>query len=311
MAKARRSLAGQVVAITGGARGIGRATAAALIPQGARVAIGDIEAPLAERTADELGGATIGLPLDVTDRASFEAFFQETETRLGPLDVLINNAGIMPIGPFAQETDATAKRMIDINLHGVIFGSKLALERFLPRGRGHIVQIASAAGKAGFPGGATYCATKHAVVGLSETIRTELRDTNIHVSVVMPVVVNTELGSGLAQTRGFKAVEPEDVADAIVEALQTGRFDVFVPKSIAGMIRLNALMPRRAMEVIGRVLKSDHVLAHPDHTARAAYEARMVETIAPAELPLSVPDPVASSEPEPPAEPEQREAEVV
>jgi NAD(P)-dependent dehydrogenase (short-subunit alcohol dehydrogenase family) len=311
MAKARRSLAGQVVAITGGARGIGRATAAALIAQGARVAIGDIEAPLAERTAEELGGATIGLPLDVTDRASFEAFFQETETRLGPLDVLINNAGIMPIGPFAQETDATAKRMIDINLHGVIFGSKLALERFLPRGRGHLVQIASAAGKAGFPGGATYCATKHAVVGLSETIRAELRDTNIHVSVVMPVVVNTELGSGLAQTRGFKAVEPEDVADAIVEALQTGRFDVFVPKSIAGMIRLNALMPRRAMEVIGRVLKSDHVLAHPDHTARAAYEARMVETIAPAELPLSAPDPVASSEPEPPAKPEQREAEVV
>ncbi len=311
MAKARRSLAGQVVAITGGARGIGRATAAALIAQGARVAIGDIEAPLAERTAEELGGATIGLPLDVTDRASFEAFLQETETRLGPLDVLINNAGIMPIGPFAQETDATAKRMIDINLHGVVFGSKLALERFLPRGRGHLVQIASAAGKAGFPGGATYCATKHAVVGLSETIRAELRDTNIHVSVVMPVVVNTELGSGLAQTRGFKAVEPEDVADAIVEALQTRRLDVFVPKSIAGMIRLNALMPRRAMEVIGRVLKSDHVLAHPDHTARAAYEARMVETIAPAELPLSVPDPVASPEPAPPAEPEQREAEVV
>ena len=182
MAKALRSLGGQVVAITGGARGIGRATAAALIAQGARVAIGDIEASLAERTAQELGVGTVGLPLDVTDRASFDAFLQEVETRLGPLDVLINNAGIMPIGPFVEESDATAKRMIDINLHGVIYGSKLALERFLPRGRGHLVNIASMAGKSGIPGGATYCATKHAVVGLSETLRAELRDTSIDVS---------------------------------------------------------------------------------------------------------------------------------
>ena len=230
MAKAARSLSGQVVAITCGARGIGRATAAALINQGARVAVGDIDAALAEQCANELGGATIGLPLDVTDAVSFETFLQDVEARFGPLDVLINNAGIMPIGPFIEETDATALRMVDINLHGVIFGSKLALKRFMPRARGHLVQIASAAGKAGFPGGATYCATKHAVVGLSESLRRELRGTNIDVSVVMPVVVNTELGSGLPETRGFKAVEPEDVANAIVEALQTGRFDVYVPK---------------------------------------------------------------------------------
>jgi NAD(P)-dependent dehydrogenase (short-subunit alcohol dehydrogenase family) len=171
MAKPPRSLAGQVVAITGGGRGIGRATATALLGHGARVAIGDIESDLAERTAQELGGAAIGLPLDVTDRASFAAFLDQVEDRLGPLEVLINNAGIMPIGPFAEETDATADRMIDINLRGLIYGSKLALERFLPRHRGHLVQIASAAGKFGFSGGATYCATKHAVVGDRATAR--------------------------------------------------------------------------------------------------------------------------------------------
>lgn len=302
MAKVPRSLAGQVVAITGGARGIGRATATALIAQGAQVAIGDIDAALAERTAQELGSGTIGLPLDVTQRSSFAVFLDEVESRLGPLDVLINNAGIMPIGPFVDETDATATRMVDINLHGVIYGSKLALERFVPRGRGHLVQIASAAGKAGFPGGATYCATKHAVVGLSEAIKAELRDTGVDISVVMPVVVNTELGSGLATTRGFKTVEPEDVANAIVEALQTGRFEVFIPKSINGMVRLNALMPRRAMEAVGRLLKGDQVLAHPDHAARAAYEARMVETIAPADAaatespePAEAPSPAAAT----------------
>ena len=282
MAKAPKSLAGQIVAITGGARGIGRATAAALIAQGARVAVGDIEAELASQTATELGAGTVGLALDVTDRSSFAAFLDEVESRLGPLDILINNAGIMPIGAFVDETDATAHRMVDINLHGVINGSKLAIERFLPRRRGHLVQIASAAGKFGIAGGATYCATKHAVVGLSEALAMELRDTGIEISVVMPTVVNTELGSGLPQTRAFKAVEAHDVADAIVEALQTGRFNVFVPKSLNGTVRMSALMPRKAMAAIGRVLKSDQVLANPDHLKRAAYEARMTSMTGPA-----------------------------
>ena len=282
MAKAPRSLAGQVVAITGGARGIGRATAAALIAQGARVAIGDIEASLAQQTARELGAGTIGLPLDVTDRASFAEFLDEVENRLGPLDVLINNAGIMPIGSFLAETDTTAERVVDINLHGVIYGSKLALERFVPRRRGHLVQIASVAGKAGFAGGATYCATKHAVVGLSEALRQELHGSGVDLSVVMPVVVNTALGSGLPQTRGYRPVEPQDVADAIVEALQTGRFEVFVPKSLKPMLRGNALMPRRMVEAIARFMKSDQVLAHPDLTARAAYDKRISTPAQPA-----------------------------
>jgi NAD(P)-dependent dehydrogenase (short-subunit alcohol dehydrogenase family) len=279
MAKVPRSLGGKVVAITGGARGIGRATAAALVAQGARVAIGDIEPALAEKTAQELAAGTIGLPLDVTDRASFEKFLTDVEGHLGPLDVLINNAGIMPIGPFIEESDATARTMVDINLHGVIFGSKLALERFIPRGSGHLVNIASAAGKAGFPSGATYCATKHAVVGLSESIRAEVRETGIEVTVVMPVVVRTELGSGLPETRSFKAVEPEDVANAIVHALQAGRYEVYVPKSLAGLMRAKALVPARAMERIARLLKGDEVLANPDHVERAAYEARMAATI--------------------------------
>ena len=274
MAKAPRSLAGKIVVITGGARGIGRATASALIAQGARVAIGDIDVPLAERTASELGSGTLGLPLDVTDRASFDSFLTEVETRLGPLDVLINNAGIMPIGPFVAETDATADRMIDINLRGVIIGSKLALQRFLPRGRGHLVNVASVAGKAGFPGGATYCATKHAVVGLSEAVRAEVRKTDIDVSIVMPVVVNTELGSGLQRSRGVRVVEPEEVAQAIVGALQTGRVNVFVPTTIEALFRLMHLVPRSVADLITKVLKGDQVLVNPDEMLRAAYVKR-------------------------------------
>jgi NAD(P)-dependent dehydrogenase (short-subunit alcohol dehydrogenase family) len=293
MSKAPRSLAGRVVAITGGARGIGRATATALIAQGARVAIGDIDSALAEKAAQELGAGTIGLPLDVTDRASFEGFLTEVESQVGPLDVLINNAGIMPIGPFVAETDATAARMIDVNLNGVIYGSKLALERFLPRNQGHLINIASVAGKGGFPGGATYCATKHAVVGLSEAIRAEVRSTGIDVSIVMPVVVNTELGSGLQRTRGIKVIEPEDVANGIVEALQTGRVDVYVPKSIGGMFRLMNMVPRGVADFITKVLKGDQVLVNPDHLARGAYEQRTGDpslTLPPA------PEPVPTAE---------------
>ncbi|HEY2259109.1 MAG TPA: SDR family oxidoreductase [Solirubrobacteraceae bacterium] len=296
MAKAPRSLAGKVVAITGGARGIGRATAAALIVQGARVSIGDIDAPLAAQTAQELGSGTLGLSLDVTDRASFAAFLEQTERDLGPLDVLINNAGIMPIGPFIEETDATAQRMVDINLHGVIYGSKLALERFLPRGRGHLVNVASVAGKAGFPGGATYCATKHAVVGLSEAIRAEVRPTDIDVSIVMPVVVNTELGSGLRKSRGVKVVEPDDVANAIVEALQTGRVDVYVPNSVKGLFRFMYLVPRSVADFISKVLKGDQVLVDPDHMLRGAYEQRTGDSTV---VPSTAPAPEAEPEKQP------------
>jgi NAD(P)-dependent dehydrogenase (short-subunit alcohol dehydrogenase family) len=274
MAKAPRSLTGTVVAITGGARGIGRATAHALIAHGARVAIGDIDQALAGQTAEELGHGTIGLPLDVTDRASFDGFLTEVESQVGPLEVLINNAGIMPIGPFLAETDATAARMIDINLTGVIFGSKLALERFLPRNRGHLVNLASVAGKGGFPGGATYCATKHAVVGLSEAIRAEYRSTDIDVSIVMPVGVNTELYSGLSPARGIKTAEPEDVAEAIVEALQTGRVDVYVPKSLKGVFRIMNVVPRSVADFFSKMLKADQILINPDHLARGAYEQR-------------------------------------
>jgi NAD(P)-dependent dehydrogenase (short-subunit alcohol dehydrogenase family) len=279
MAKRLRSLNGQVVAITGGARGIGRATAAALIAQGARVGIGDIDAPLAEKTASELGGGTIGLPLDVTDRASFTAFLDEVERQLGPLDVLVNNAGIMPIGPFAEEADAAAERLVDINVHGVILGSKLAIQRFVPRGRGHIVQLASIAGKGGFPGGVTYCATKHAVVGLTEALRSELRGTGIEMHQVLPIGVNTELYSGVSGARGFPTAEPEEVANTIVELLQTGKFELFVPRSVGLITRMQALMPRQVAEAIIRWTKGDQLLLSADREARAAYQARMDEMI--------------------------------
>jgi NADP-dependent 3-hydroxy acid dehydrogenase YdfG len=274
MAKRPQDLQGRVVAITGAARGIGRATAHACVRAGMLVAIGDLDLPTAQRTAAELGDAAVALPLDVTQRASVRAFLDAAEDRLGPLDVVVNNAGIMPLGDFAEEDDATAQRLVDINVNGVLFGMKEALARFRPRGRGHVVNIASSAGKAGIPGGATYCGTKHFVVGVTEAVRLELRGTGIQVTCVMPILVNTELSAGTGQARGLKNVEPEDVADAIVEALRTGRADVYVPRILGPLHHLAGALPRRGREAIARAVRADQVLVRVDTEARRGYEER-------------------------------------
>jgi NAD(P)-dependent dehydrogenase (short-subunit alcohol dehydrogenase family) len=273
MAKERRSLSGKVVAITGGARGIGKATATALVRKGCRVAIGDLDLALAERTAAELGGGTIAVALDVTDRASFAAFLDEAERQLGPLDVVVNNAGIMPVTPFAEESVDSIRRQLDINVFGVIAGMQLAIERMRPRGAGHIVNLASQAGKGGFPGIATYSATKHAVVGVSEAVRAELRGTGVEIACVMPTVVNTELTSGVGQ-RMIRPVEASDVADEIVDALEVPRFDVWVPRVNGTLFKLVALLPRGAREGLGRLMKVDKLMTEVDHGARHAYEER-------------------------------------
>ncbi len=273
MAKQRQNLSGKVVAITGGARGIGKATATALVRKGCRVAIGDLDLALAEETAAGLGGGTVALPLDVTDRGSFASFLDAAERELGPVDVVINNAGIMPVTPLVEEGDDSIRRQLDINVYGVVVGTQLAIERLRPRAGGHIVNIASQAGKGGFPGIATYSATKHAVVGLSEAARAELRGSGVEVACVMPTVVNTELTSGVGQPL-IKPVEAEDVANEIVDALEVPRFDVWVPRVNGAMFKVVSLLPRGMREGLGRLMKVDKLMTEVDHGARHAYEER-------------------------------------
>ena len=274
MAKQSRTLAGRVVAITGAARGIGRATAEALHREGASVAIGDLDAALAERAAQEIGPRAAAFELDVTDRDSFARFLEGVEERFGAIDALVNNAGIMPLGAFVDEDDVTARRMVDINVHGVMLGMKLVLPRFTARRGGHLINIASAAGKGPYPGGATYCGTKHFVVGVTEAVRGELRGTGVDVSVVMPVVVDTELASGVGTARGIPKVKPSDVAEAIVETLRRPRFDVYVPRSIGPLTALTAVTPRRLREAALRAIGADRVLWRVDHDERRGYELR-------------------------------------
>ena len=278
MAPRSMELRGRVVAVTGGARGIGRATAQAAARAGARVAIGDLDGELAGMAAGDLGAEAMGLPLDVSDRASFEAFVQQVEEELGPLDVLVNNAGILLSGLLAEERPETTERMIEVNLRGVIIGSQLAAQRMVPRGSGHIVNVASVAGKAAFPGGATYCATKHAVVGLSESLHAELHGTGVAISVVMPAVVRTELTSGLdpeiaKKIRGL--CDPEDVAAAIVAALGSRRFEVYVPRSFGRRLSASRMLPIGLREASVRRIGADRWLLDADREQRRAYLERV------------------------------------
>lgn len=279
MRNRQRSLRGRVVAITGGAQGIGAATAAALVRQGANVAIGDLDVPRAEKTAAQLGDRVFAARLDVTDPAAFAGFLDTVERELGAVDVLINNAGIMPLAAVEEEDDTATYRQLEINLRAVIHGTRQAVRRMRPRGHGHIVNIASMAGKSGFPGAATYCATKHGVVGFSETVRMELRGSGVEVSCVMPAVVSTELAAGLGESPAIRSVTPEDVATAITAALRQPRFDVYVPRSLDWTGRLIRLLPRAAGEWLVRALGGDRILtAGVGSAARGDYEARAAKS---------------------------------
>jgi len=276
-----RPVAHRVVAVTGGARGIGRATATALARAGARVAIGDLDADLAARAAAELGGDAVGMGLDVGDPASFAAFLAEAERRLGPLDVLVNNAGIMHVGPFLEESDDWSRRQFDVNVFGVIHGMRAALPGMLARRSGHVVNVASAASKIGVRNEAVYCATKHAVAGLSEAVRQELRGSGVELSIVMPGLVRTELAAGTTDARGTTVLAPEDVAAAIVAALERPRFGVWVPRRFGALHRLLAVLPQRGREVLLRAAGAERHTKGDTAARRAAYEERIAAAVPP------------------------------
>ena len=134
------------------------------------------------------------------------------------------------------------------------------------------------AGKGGFPYLATYCATKHAVVGLTEAVRGEHADSGIGFTVVMPAMVNTELTAGVKAGRGVEKAEPEDVADAIVEALQLDRYEVYVPKTVGRITKVMTILPRRAAEAIGHYLEADQVMVNADMAGRKDYEQRVAKS---------------------------------
>ena len=275
-----RPVRGRVVAITGAARGIGRATAEALARAGARVAIGDLDGRDADSAAGAIGGGAVGLPLDVSDPTSFARFLDAAEERLGAVEVLVNNAGIMVVGPFVDEDDAATQREFAVNVLGVVYGMRLAIPRMERRGGGQIVNVASLASYVAIPGEATYTATKHAVRGLSDALRSELRGKPIQITVVCPGLVDTELAAGTRPGRGAKLIAPDEVGQAIVEALRRPRPELLVPAGTGQIARLQSALPPLGRQLLGRLFGLDKVTATVDPRRRADYERRVTAAVA-------------------------------
>ncbi len=261
-----------VVAITGGARGIGRASAEQLAAAGGRVAIGDLDGEAAAKAASDIGKRAIGIQVDVTDPDSFEAFLEQAEAELGPLDGLVNNAGVMLLGPIDEEDPEQTGTMIAVNLTGVINGTRLAISKMKPRHRGRIINIASQAGKAGLSGGATYCATKFGVIGFSESVRQELKGSGVGISWILPGVVDTAMTAGLPDTRLMEMLSPDEVASAVVKAMKEGGSEVWVPARNQWLDAPLRLLPRHLRERVFAMTGADQVLAGADPERRRGYE---------------------------------------
>jgi NADP-dependent 3-hydroxy acid dehydrogenase YdfG len=271
--KSHHAFKDRIVVISGGGRGIGLAAAQAFKNAGAKVAIGDIDTALAESAAASLGG--FGGYLDVRSLQSFIDFIAATEAELGTVDIIVNNAGIMPMGPMVEETAAISDAQIDINLRGVIHGIKAVLPGMLARKSGHIVNVASLAGRFPIPGAAVYCATKYAVVGLTASLREELRDSGIGVSVIMPSKVTTELSSGTGDTLPIPTVAPEDVAEAILAAISGNIGQVAVPRFMTSLSSLYGATPSWLDGRVRRLIGDDRILTGLDRKARKSYEDRV------------------------------------
>lgn len=191
-------LNGKTALITGGARGIGRAFAERYVAEGARVAIADIDLPRAQETASQIGDQAVAVHMDVTDQASIDSAVAESVEQLGQIDILINNAAIFTAAPITEITRAEYARTFDINVAGTLFTLQAVARHMIDqRIKGRIINMASQAGRRGEPLVAVYCATKAAIISLTQSAGLNLIEHGINVNAISPGVVDGEHWDGV------------------------------------------------------------------------------------------------------------------
>ncbi|HPU13689.1 MAG TPA: SDR family oxidoreductase [Aeromicrobium sp.] len=262
----------RVAAVTGGAQGIGLAIAKDLYKAGYCVAIGDLDAAAATSAAEALGPRAGGFALDVSKSESFEKFLADSAAHFSDIDVLVNNAGVMWVGRFDEEPERALRSQLEVNLMGTIHGVKLAAPAMRKRGRGQIINIASAASLLTTPGEATYAATKHGVFGYLKAVREELKSSGVIINVIMPAVVDTKLAVGTS-TGVAKILQPEDVAQAVMSVIGRSKFEVTIPGYVAPLNRFINILPRPVREWVFGAMVPNQV-KDTDASARVEYEAQ-------------------------------------
>ena len=210
----------KVALVTGGGSGIGAGIARVLAAAGARVAVADLNEDAAAAVAAGLPG--LGVHLDVTDRASTDVAVTRVEQALGPVDVLVNNAGISIVAPFTDITDPDWDRLLNVNLRGVLIVTQRVLPSMLKRRSGRIINISSMAGKEGLPNLACYCATKFGVIGLTQALAREVADRDVTVNAVCPGVVRTPLWDD-PDTGILRELDGENGWQAFLAGIPLGR----------------------------------------------------------------------------------------
>ncbi len=266
-------LLGAVACVTGGARGIGKEIGRSLATAGAQVWLGDIDAEAVTTTAAELGGRVRACPVDVSDPESFRLFLTAPGR---PVTMLVNNAGVMHLGAFADLPLRAHLAEIAVDLTGVVIGMRLALPAMLARDHGHIVNVASMAARLTVPGAATYSAAKSAVAALSRAVRAEIAGSGVTITTVLPSAVRTELTSGVP-TRGVPTLDPTVVAAAVVASTRHGRPEVVLPRWAGAAGILESVLPEPVFEGVKRAAGGRRLLDRVDPSERRSYRTRTVD----------------------------------
>jgi NADP-dependent 3-hydroxy acid dehydrogenase YdfG len=226
------NIEGKVIVITGASSGLGEAAARRLSALGARVVLGARRRDRIEALAAELnraGAQALAVPVDVADRNQVDELIDAALKAFGHIDVLINNAGLMPNSPIERRKVADWDRMIDVNIKGVLYGIAAVLPHMQERKSGHIINVASVAGHKVRPGVTVYAATKHAVRALSDGLRMEVKPYNIRTTVISPGAVDTELPDSVTETdiaasvrKGYAmlAIDASSFARAVAYAIE-------------------------------------------------------------------------------------------
>ncbi|MFJ3582767.1 SDR family NAD(P)-dependent oxidoreductase [Streptomyces sp. NPDC090127] len=272
-----------VALITGAAGGIGFAIARELAVRGVHVALADIDsrAVTAAQRGDSRLAACRAVALDVTDRTAFTHAVDQAEEEWGPLDVLVNCAGIIPSGPFHTMAPESLDHLAAVNILGVINGCRTVVPRMLVRGRGRILNVSSLTALKPLSGLAAYSASKAAVLALSEGLRRELRDTGVRAQVLLPYLTNTRAGAGLVSLPGLKPLEPERIARTAVALLSSRRARACVPPGVGPLLAAQALLPVAVRDRIDDLLRCDRLAADPGHPRRVGYEALLAAAAPP------------------------------
>lgn len=217
-------LAGQVALVTGGSRGIGRAISRRLASMGSAIAICGRDSDALQAVEAELRSQVTGVvaqKADVTSASEVEALVRHVESTLGPISILVNNAGIGVFGPAHEKSEADWDRVLDTNLKSAFLVSKAVVPSMIRLGRGDIINIASLAGKNAFAGGGLYCASKWGLRGLTACMAEDLRGNNIRIAAIFPGSVATEF-SGRGPKDATKVLTADDVAHAVAMLVTQG-----------------------------------------------------------------------------------------